>query len=46
MEKIEKSEYPNPIWLNVGGESFCCSFETLTWHEGNGFLTLKKNHDI
>lgn len=40
MEKIEKSEYPNPIWLNVGGESFCCSFETLTWHEGTFFSGL------
>jgi len=31
---------PNPIWLNVGGQEFCCSIETLTWHDETFFSGL------
>lgn len=31
------SSLPNPVWLNVGGEQFCCSLETLTWHDETFF---------
>ena len=34
------ANFPNPVWLNVGGEQFCCSLETLTWHRGTFFSGL------
>ena len=36
-------DLPNPVWLNVGGESFCCSLETLTWHEETFFSEIGFN---
>lgn len=37
---MSNSHLPNPIWLNVGGEQFCCSIETLTWHDRTFFSGL------
>ena len=30
----------NIVWLNVGGEKFCTSVETLTWHPDTFFTGL------
>lgn len=36
----------NLIWLNVGGEKFCTSQETLTWHPDTFFTGLLRENGV
>lgn len=41
-----KTSENDPIWLNVGGETFCASLETLTWHPGTFFTGLFREDGV
>ena len=46
VESSEGRKRNDPVWLNVGGETFCASVETLTWHPGTFFTGLFREDGV